>query len=51
MNLTKMHVTAVFRRTASDVWPIPPNLWVDLDQTKNQGNTGHTYETLRVDFD
>jgi len=25
MNLTKMHVTAVFRRTASDVWPTPPN--------------------------
>ncbi|KAL4580186.1 hypothetical protein LXL04_016368 [Taraxacum kok-saghyz] len=31
-----MHVTAVFRQTASDVWPTPPNLWVDVDQTKNQ---------------
>ena len=51
MNFTKMYITTVFRQTASDVWPTPPNLWVELAQTKNQGNTRHTYANLRVEID
>ena len=51
MNLTKKHDTAVLKRTAGDVWPNPPNFWVELDQTKNHRSKGHIYKGLRVEND
>ena len=51
MNFTKQPCSAVPIRVSLRCWPILPNLWVDIAQTKNHRYNRNKIEALGVGID